>query len=272
MAVWPYSTARWKRLRLAKLRSDPLCEYCPDGVATPANEVDHKSPINQGGAPFDMDNLASTCSACHRGWKQSQDYEAARAQRRGYRIAVGADGWPEDPRHPANTGGLIRRFGYSIPDNMQPPGCPAVVVCGPPGSGKTTWARDNAAPGDLIIDLDDILEQVGGRRWDDRKWMLKKALAKRDAILRGLCSRTSGTAYVIVGAPTSDERAKWSEALGGAAVVLLDVPEAECRRRLEAERGDKAKDLSAAVSRWWARYTPDASQLALPSSRRASRV
>ena len=34
MAKWPYSTARWKRLRLAKLAQDPVCQYCPPGRAS----------------------------------------------------------------------------------------------------------------------------------------------------------------------------------------------------------------------------------------------
>ncbi len=43
----------------------PLCEYCPAGRITPATEVDHKVAIRNGGDPWDWDNLASTCHACH---------------------------------------------------------------------------------------------------------------------------------------------------------------------------------------------------------------
>ena len=46
--------------------------------------------------PFwDPDNWQALCKSHHDGAKQSED-------RRGYSTAVGADGWPLDPRHPVN--------------------------------------------------------------------------------------------------------------------------------------------------------------------------
>jgi len=59
MAKWPYNTGRWRRMRLAKLRQTPFCEYCPPGSMTLATEVDHKQVINSGGDPWDVANLAS---------------------------------------------------------------------------------------------------------------------------------------------------------------------------------------------------------------------
>lgn len=34
------------------------------------------------------------------------------------------------------------------------------VICGPPGSGKTTWVRERARPGDLVWDFDDVAAVV----------------------------------------------------------------------------------------------------------------
>lgn len=39
--------------------------------------------------------------------------------------------------------------------------CQVTVVCGPPCSGKTTWVREHARPGDLIVDYDDIAVRLG---------------------------------------------------------------------------------------------------------------
>ena len=39
MAKWPYSTARWQRLRQAKLAQDPLCDYCPAGTVTLGHNI-----------------------------------------------------------------------------------------------------------------------------------------------------------------------------------------------------------------------------------------
>ena len=60
-----YNKKRWQRLRLAKLKADPLCEYCTGGTVTAATEVDHKVPISKGGDPWAWENLASTCHECH---------------------------------------------------------------------------------------------------------------------------------------------------------------------------------------------------------------
>ncbi|WP_458451680.1 HNH endonuclease signature motif containing protein [Alistipes finegoldii] len=61
-----YRSSRWRRLRLQKLNAEPLCEECRrGGVVTPATVVDHIVPINEGGAPMDMENLQSLCAKCH---------------------------------------------------------------------------------------------------------------------------------------------------------------------------------------------------------------
>lgn len=65
MAKWPYSTAHWQRLRLAKLARTPLCEYCPHGALAVATQVDHRIAINDGGHPWAWDNLVSACASCH---------------------------------------------------------------------------------------------------------------------------------------------------------------------------------------------------------------
>lgn len=45
---------------------DPLCEVCLEkDKFTEAVEVDHKIPLEQGGAPYDPSNLQSICKRCH---------------------------------------------------------------------------------------------------------------------------------------------------------------------------------------------------------------
>ena len=59
--------ARWQRIRLMHLRSNPLC-MDPYGVhegrPVPATDVDHILPRREGGSDSD-DNLQSLCHSCH---------------------------------------------------------------------------------------------------------------------------------------------------------------------------------------------------------------
>lgn len=98
MAKWPYNTQRWKRLRAAKLRETPLCEYCQPVRITPAREVDHRHAINLGGDPWAWDNLASSCEDCHKS-KTVADKLGVPWERKG----CAADGTPLDAGHWWNT-------------------------------------------------------------------------------------------------------------------------------------------------------------------------
>lgn len=98
MAKWPYSTARWKRLRARKLAINPLCEACERrGQVTAATDVDHIVPISQGGEPFPgMDGLRSLCHEDHSFRTASSQPGASGATFKG----CDAQGNPIDPDHP----------------------------------------------------------------------------------------------------------------------------------------------------------------------------
>ena len=73
--AWPYSTARWQRLRLRKLRDAPECEPClARGLHVAANTADHVIAIAAGGHAFPShDGLTSMCARCHSRKTQALD-------------------------------------------------------------------------------------------------------------------------------------------------------------------------------------------------------
>lgn len=83
-----YGTARWRRIREAKLQRDPLCEWCLEReVVEPATEVHHAD----GGHKGDVDKFwsgpfVSTCKPCHASRGQRED--------NGTHVEFGLDGWP----------------------------------------------------------------------------------------------------------------------------------------------------------------------------------
>ena len=66
-----YNTPRWKKLRKAKIKANPLCEECEKkGITTAVAEVHHRIPFDINGIDYeiayDYDNLVSLCVECHK--------------------------------------------------------------------------------------------------------------------------------------------------------------------------------------------------------------
>ena len=82
------SGGRWQKLRERILRRDAsLCQPCKArGHITLAAEVDHITPIHQGGDD-DERNLQAICSECHKAKTAAEQGKARRPE-------IGADGWP----------------------------------------------------------------------------------------------------------------------------------------------------------------------------------
>ncbi|RXG91577.1 HNH endonuclease [Bradyrhizobium zhanjiangense] len=91
-----YGTAFWQRRRRQQLLAHPLCRFCADdGLVTPATHVDHVEPHRGDWDLFCLGELQSLCSHCHNSRKQQMEA-------RGFDVMVDDDGWPTDPKHPAN--------------------------------------------------------------------------------------------------------------------------------------------------------------------------
>lgn len=101
------------------------------------------------------------------------------------------------------------------PEWMPRPACRVVLVCGPSGAGKTTWATAAAQASDVVIDLDDCFTQACGVHGHEAsRDYLTAALAIRNCRIAALSLKDSGTAYVIMTLPRSEDRAWWASKLG----------------------------------------------------------
>ena len=92
-----YNHPFWDALRTAKLVRNPDCERCKQlGRTTPATVVHHiREHKGDRRLFFKVANLQSLCAPCHDGPMKQAEY-------RGFENSIGADGFPLDPRHPAN--------------------------------------------------------------------------------------------------------------------------------------------------------------------------
>lgn len=220
--------AAWERARKIALKRDKfLCIPClKQGRITPAREVDHITPKEQGGTD-DQDNLQSICRPCHAD-KTSAEGRAARQR-------------------------YEKGEGFGIPKGMKPSSIPVILIAGPPGSGKTTHAHSIKRDTDIIIDLDDIAERIGGQRWTGDLSVVCRALDERDRLLLSLHSRHEGRCILIVTAPSPAERKAWMAALGmRARLIVMQVSAAECMRRIKADpaRAHAVERQTKAIEGW----------------------
>ena len=91
-----YSHRKWRRIRAQQMKRETLCEWCKvNGWLKPAEVVHHATPHKGDRRGFFHGELVSLCKSCH-------DIVAQGIEARGYSKEIGPDGWPIDPRHPAN--------------------------------------------------------------------------------------------------------------------------------------------------------------------------
>ena len=221
---------KWDRERAAYLAAHPWCVRCAaHGLKAKATVVNHKIAHRGDLRLFwNRRNWEPVCAACHNGSIQS-------AEKRG------------DPQ--------ARRFGYSIPFGVQPSISPVTLVCGPPASGKTSYVKARALPGDTIIDLNQCLVEAGGKPWDNDRTILGRAFSIRDGLIHSLATTRTRMAWLIASAPSHDERRQWQAALGNVQVVVMNTPASVCIERIRTDpaRAHAAPRLIERVNEWMGR-------------------
>jgi 5-methylcytosine-specific restriction enzyme A len=91
-----YRMPAWRQKRARQLAEQPWCVMCwEEGRRVRASVADHVVPHKGDPEAFWQGALQSMCWTHHSRDKQ-------RIERVGYSTGIGADGWPTDPKHPAN--------------------------------------------------------------------------------------------------------------------------------------------------------------------------
>lgn len=196
---------QWEKLRKVVLQRDAgLCQPCrTKGTLTPANIVDHIIPKAEGGFD-DMDNLQVICRRCH---------------------------IEKTAKESARSGGVSYE-----PQWLPSPSIPVVVVCGPPGSGKTTYVGEHASSDDLVLDLDVITSELFAidlftGSTDQRH----TALRYRNKMLASLADQQCPypRCWLIVTAGSREKREFWRQRYGE--LIVMTTPKQECLSRVKAD-------------------------------------
>lgn len=151
------------------------------------------------------------------------------------------------PTAPRRTSAL-RHTAVSFPAPRPQTRTQVTLVTGPPCGGKSTYVQDQRAPGDLVLDLDALLEALSGQAGHDQPEALRPlALDARDAVLQRLWTGRHAVrrAWIILCAPTSIDRAPF--VAKGCRVVLCTASPDTLLRRAKRERPERWVRL---VAQW----------------------
>jgi len=129
------------------------------------------------------------------------------------------------------------------------------LVCGPPCAGKTTYVRQHAVEGDVVLDLDDIAQDLGS----DQEWLHARSTAMRANRRLRLGIVTVGnadavSAWVIRCAPDGHRRRHLAYKLRATSVVVLKPPVALVMERA-LSRPDHRK-TQRLINNWYIDYSP----------------
>ena len=145
------------------------------------------------------------------------------------------------------------------------------IVAGPPAGGKTTWVREQAQSGDLVIEWEAIVEALIGEPTRSQDEPTRELVgAMRQAAIEKLAEQVevgdAVRAWVIIGAPSMKERQELAERLkADVVVVLCELSEGRSRIEADASRPD---EQMAALERWWDAYEPQKGDVVVRTDQR----
>lgn len=144
--------------------------------------------------------------------------------------------------------------GNIIPDKK------VYIITGASCSGKSTFVKERASQGDLILDIDDIWEMISGQPRYTKPNSLKPLVFKIRDEIKGMVARGVGTwanAYIIESLPLATDRKREAEKYKAHNVELItmEATKEECLQRLhENPAGRNIKDYEGYIDKYYDIY------------------
>lgn len=129
-----------------------------------------------------------------------------------------------------------------------------IIVCGAPGSGKTSWATRQMRWGDLILDIDTLYQALTGLpMYEKPQTLLPVVLAIRDAVVAQLNKPNQvQKAFIITTTTKHAEIIAIAQKLK-ARVVVMGTAQVLCLQRISIDprRKDKLEQWQKLVEKWF---------------------
>lgn len=124
------------------------------------------------------------------------------------------------------------------------------VITGPPCAGKTTYAREHARPGDVVIDFDELARALGsGNAHDHHPSIREITAAAWSAAIRRALTEKQLTTWIIDSRPTSPRRSQYDNT--AATYINLTAGRDELHRRADAS--GRPPDSHNRIDTWFDR-------------------
>lgn len=131
------------------------------------------------------------------------------------------------------------------------------IICGCPGSGKTTYMQNRKQDGDMIIDVAWIYGAISGSQGPTKETkLLPYMIAIRDMLYDMIQQRDDVSVWILAGAPLAEDREALSNRFG-VDVMLMDKTRQQCIDQVEQDdrRQDDMQFFLWLVNDWFDRYT-----------------
>ena len=242
-----YDSPQWRKTSKAYLSSkNYICEDC-GGAACIVHHIRHLAPwnINDPEITLDWGNLKAVCEKCH-AEEHAKDDKAFRGK-------------------PAKLNGI------GFDENGDAVESPNVfLVCGSPGSGKTTYVLRHKGQNDLVVDLDYIcaalMGEGGGVRLDFRP-VLQTALEVRRLLYECVQQRRGKweRAFVVTATADALEMRRIAQELS-AELVLIDTPLKDCiaHIRSDPQRNKSRRKFERLAAEWHEKYRQSLQRVYIP--------
>lgn len=127
------------------------------------------------------------------------------------------------------------------------------LVCGPPCAGKSTWVRQHAQPGDLVVCFDQLAQAAGSPRAHGHADPYRVAAVHAYAATIHTLPDYTGRAWVIRCAPRAHPRATLAATIHADETLILKPPRTVALARARRTRPHATQQ---AIRRWYARWQP----------------
>jgi 5-methylcytosine-specific restriction protein A len=120
------------------------------------------------------------------------------------------------------------------------------VICGPPGSGKTTYVNQRKKQGDAVFDFDSIAHAMGFPMHECPHQLVGVIERMREAFIAAVREVDS---WVIF---TSRTKAEMTARQSGGTLTIMDTPEDVCIERLRSLNRPRLAERIQSVREWFA--------------------